>query len=104
VFAAATLAEILDDSMAARRFNTVLLGVFAGLALLLAAIGIYGVVAFLTSLRAREIAVRMALGARGGDVVRLVFGQSLAPVLAGLAVGTAGALAAAQALAGSSTA
>jgi putative ABC transport system permease protein len=100
IFAAATLGEILDESMAARRFSAVLLGIFAGLALLLAAIGIYGVVAFLTSLRSREIAVRMALGARGGDVVRLVFGQSLAPVLAGLAAGSAGAVGVAQALSG----
>src|SRR5262249_28772034 len=71
----ATMGEIVDGSMAGRRFHTVVLGVFAAVALLLATIGIYGVVSFLTTMRAREIAIRMALGARGRDVARLVLAQ-----------------------------
>ena len=70
-----------------------LLAAFAGVALVLAGLGIYGVVTYFVSQRTREIGIRIALGAEPGQVVRLVMGQGLAPVLVGVAVGVAGALA-----------
>ena len=81
------------EVLAQPRFRTVLLGVFAGIALLLAAIGIYGVLAQSVGQRAHEIGISMALGAERGDVVKLVLGQALSLVLAGVAIGLAGTLA-----------
>ena len=75
-----------------------LFGIFAGLALLLACIGIYGVLAYLTSQRAPEFGVRMALGASGGGVMRMVLRQSLGMIAAGAGLGIAGALAAGRVL------
>ena len=71
-----------------------LFGIFAGLALLLACIGVYGVLAYLTNQRVPEIGMRMALGASAGDVIRIVLRQSLWMISAGVIIGTAGALAA----------
>ncbi len=94
-----TLEQLASDSLARQRFLLWLFGVFAGLALLLACIGIYGVLAYLTSQRVPEIGVRMALGASAGNVVRLVLRQSLAMIFAGVGVGMAAALVAGRLLA-----
>jgi predicted permease len=93
-----TLERLVGDSLARQRFLLLLFGIFAGLALLLASIGIYGVMAYLTSRRVPEIGVRMALGANSGDVVRLVLRQSLGMILPGVAIGAAGGLAAGRLL------
>ena len=82
-----TLDEVVWASFAPRRFNMYLLTVFAGVALLLAAIGLFGVMAYLVSQRTREIGVRLALGAGWHDVVRLVVGRGLALALSGAAIG-----------------
>jgi predicted permease len=86
--------EIVSGALSRPRFNLLLIGSFALIALGLAAVGIYGVVAFLVTQRTREIGIRMALGARAGDVLRLVFRDGLAPVVLGGAVGMIAAFAA----------
>jgi putative ABC transport system permease protein len=86
------LAEHLHGTTGQRRFDTLLFAGFAGLALLLAAVGLYGVLSYSVMLRTREIGVRMALGARSGDVVRLILRHGLLMTLAGTLVGAAGAL------------
>jgi len=90
---ARSVEEILDDSLARRRFTLNLLGVSALLALLLAAIGIYGVVAYSVTQRAQEIGIRLALGAQSSDVLKLIIGRGITPVLIGLPLGLGGAFA-----------
>jgi len=82
--------QVLGQSMARSRFNVVLLSIFAGLAVLLAAIGIYGVMSYAVGQRVHEIGVRMALGARAGNVLSLVLRQGLSLALLGIALGLMG--------------
>jgi predicted permease len=93
-----TMEQLASASLARQRFLLMLFGIFAGLALLLACIGIYGVMAYVTSQRVPEIGVRMALGATAHDVIRLVLGQSLRMIFIGVGVGLGTALAAARLL------
>ena len=88
-----TMDDVVRQSLASPRFSAVLVSSFAAAALLLAAIGVYGVCAFGVSTRAREIAIRLALGATRQDIVRLFLKQAAGPVGLGLAVGALGALA-----------
>jgi ABC-type antimicrobial peptide transport system permease subunit len=93
-----TMEQLSSASIARQRFLVLLFGVFAGLALLLACVGIYGVLAYLTSQRVPEIGVRMALGASAGEVMWLVLRQSLAMIFLGVVLGVSAAVAAARLL------
>ena len=92
--------DLVDAQLARPRFYFVLLSLFAVLAVVLAAVGIYGVVADVVSRRTREIGARMALGATPGSVVRLVMRQGIAPAAIGIMLGLGGALAAGRLMAG----
>jgi putative ABC transport system permease protein len=88
-----TMDEVIEASVGQRRLTMLLLGVFAGMALLLAMVGIYGVIAYSVAQRTQEVGIRRALGAKPGDILRLVMGQALGLALAGVAIGIGGALA-----------
>jgi len=91
-----TMVQVLDDKLTPQRFSALLLGVFAGVALLLAALGIYSVLAYIVRGRSREIGIRRALGAGTSDVLRLVIVEGMLPVLVGIGTGTIVALASAR--------
>jgi putative ABC transport system permease protein len=93
-----TFERVIADSVAPRRLSVVLLGVFAGVAVLLASVGIYGVMSFIVVQRTQEIGVRMALGAQRSDVLKLILGRSLKLISAGAAIGLIVALLSAGAL------
>ncbi|MBI3404288.1 MAG: ABC transporter permease, partial [Acidobacteria bacterium] len=86
-----SLDEVVVRSLAPRRMNAVLLGTFAGVALLLATSGIYGVLAYSVARRTSEIGVRMALGASGRSILNLIIRQGMRPILIGIALGLVGA-------------
>jgi putative ABC transport system permease protein len=88
-----TLEVLKTESVGPNRLRTALMAVFAGIAMLLAAIGIYGVIAYSVAQRTHEMGLRSALGASGGAIVRLVIGGGITRVLIGLGIGFAGALA-----------
>ncbi|HEX2167275.1 MAG TPA: FtsX-like permease family protein, partial [Longimicrobiales bacterium] len=95
-----SVAELISAQTAATRFYLTLLGVFAALAVILAAVGVYGVVAYIVERRSGEIGVRMALGARIHEVFRLIVWQGVRPALIGLTLGVLAAIAAGRIIAG----
>jgi putative ABC transport system permease protein len=92
VYKVRTMYELMADSVARRRLAMLLLAIFAVAALVLAAVGIYGVMSYSVTERSHEMGIRMALGASRASVLRLVLGQSLSLTLAGIALGMAGSL------------
>jgi predicted permease len=93
IYGVQTMESLISDSLAARRFAMILLGAFAVLALVLASVGIYGVIAYIVGQRTQEIGIRMALGAQRNDVLRLVVWQGARLALMGVSIGIVGALA-----------
>jgi predicted permease len=88
-----TFSQVYSASLGSRRFNVILIGFFGIVALLLATAGVFGVMAYAVNRRTHEIGVRVALGARSGDVLRMVLSEGLRTILIGVAIGVAGALA-----------
>jgi ABC-type antimicrobial peptide transport system permease subunit len=91
-----TMDELVANSLSQQRFNLILLGVFAVLALVLAAIGIYSVLSYSVRRRVQEIGIRLALGARLSDVLRMIVFEGMRPTLLGVAIGAVGAMALAR--------
>jgi putative ABC transport system permease protein len=95
-----TIEQLLSTSVAPRKFNMMLLGIFAGVALVLAAVGLYGVMSYSVSWRTQEIGIRMALGAKRTDVLRMVVRQGMMMTLIGLAFGLVGVIALSRVMVG----
>ncbi len=87
IFGTHSMEEVISDSLGTRRFSMVLLGVFAGLALIMSCVGIYGVISYLAGQRTHEIGIRMALGAKRSDVLGMVLGQAARLALVGIVIG-----------------
>jgi putative ABC transport system permease protein len=100
VYSVRTLPAVMSEAVAAPRFRTYLLGVFAALALVLAAVGIYGVMSYAVARRTHEFGIRMALGARATDVLKLVVGHGMALALAGVVTGLAASFALTRVMSG----
>jgi putative ABC transport system permease protein len=92
LYSVATMEDLLADSLARRRFEMLVLAIFAGVALVLSSIGIYGVIAYTVTQRSHEMGIRLALGASRASILGLVMGQSLLMTLAGVVLGLAGSL------------
>jgi putative ABC transport system permease protein len=88
-----TMDDSLSTSVAGRRFQMLLLGIFAAVALIIATVGIYGVISYAVSQRMREIGIRIALGAQAGDVLRMIVWRGISLTMIGIALGVAAALA-----------
>jgi len=95
-----TMDQIFSNSVAGQRFNTLLLGLFGGLALVLAMVGVFGVINYSVAQRTHEIGIRLALGAQRRDVFKLVVGQGLLLALLGVGIGSGGAFALTRLLTG----
>ena len=93
-----TMLQVRDERLTAQRFSALLLGIFSGVAVLLASVGIYSVLSYIVRGRSREIGIRTALGARTSDVLRLVIVEGMSPALIGIVAGTIAALASAKIL------
>jgi ABC-type antimicrobial peptide transport system permease subunit len=100
IFEPQTMNEVIADSLARRRFAVTLLNAFAAAALLLASVGLYGVISYLVGQRTHEIGIRLALGARRTDILRLVLGHGLKMALGGVAIGLVAATGLTRLLAG----
>jgi predicted permease len=87
VFGAQTMREVIASSLAERRFSTILFGIFAGLALVLSSVGIYGVVSYIAGQRTQEVGIRVALGAQRADVLRVVLGEGAKMTAVGMVIG-----------------
>jgi ABC-type antimicrobial peptide transport system permease subunit len=92
IFGPQTLNEVISDSLSRQRFSMILLNAFALVALLLASIGLYGVISYLVGQRTHELGIRVALGAQRGDVLRLVLSHGMKMALGGLVLGFLAAL------------
>ena len=95
-----TMDQIFSNSVSGQRFNALLLGIFASLALILASIGVFGVINYSVAQRTHEIGIRLALGAQRGDVFKLIVGHGLILALTGVTIGAIGAIALTRLMAG----